>query len=106
MQIPIRADVAMTGEITLRGDVLPIGGLKEKLLAALRGGIKLVILPEENKRDLSDLPKEVTKGLKIYLVHSIDQVFALALEKLPQPKMRVVAPMVAKYDASGKIMSH
>ncbi|MGO4780670.1 S16 family serine protease, partial [Lysobacter sp. 2RAB21] len=60
---PVKADVAMTGEITLRGRVLPIGGLKEKLLAALRGGIRTVIIPEENRKDLADLPKSVTQGL-------------------------------------------
>src|SRR3990167_5900048 len=65
-KIPVRADVAMTGEITLRGQVLPIGGLKEKLLAAQRGGIKLVIIPEENEKDLKEIPKIVTQGLKIH----------------------------------------
>jgi len=77
-QIPVRADVAMTGEITLRGEVLPIGGLKEKLLAALRGGIKHVIIPSENKRDLKEIPKIVTQGLKIHPVKWIDQVFEIA----------------------------
>src|SRR5690606_35659542 len=64
-RIPVKADVAMTGEITLRGRVLPIGGLKEKLLAALRGGIRTVLIPEENKKDLADIPKSVAQGLKI-----------------------------------------
>lgn len=81
--VPVRADVAMTGEITLRGEVLPIGGLKEKLLAALRGGIKHVIIPEENKRDLKEIPKIVTQGLKIHPVRWIDQVFELALRHMP-----------------------
>jgi ATP-dependent Lon protease len=77
--IAIRNDVAMTGEITLRGRVLPIGGLKEKLLAALRGGIKTVIIPEENRKDLADIPKNVTQGLEIVPVKWIDQVLDIAL---------------------------
>ena len=77
--IAIRSDVAMTGEITLRGRVLPIGGLKEKLLAALRGGIKTVIIPEENRKDLADIPKNVTQGLEIIPVKWIDQVLDIAL---------------------------
>lgn len=78
---PIRADVAMTGEITLRGRVLAIGGLREKLLAALRGGIKTVIIPEENTKDLVDMPKSVTKGLEIIPVKWIDEVLDVALER-------------------------
>ncbi|NUO77119.1 MAG: endopeptidase La [Lysobacter sp.] len=78
---PVKADVAMTGEITLRGRVLPIGGLKEKLLAALRGGIRTVIIPEENKKDLADLPKSVTTGLKIVPARWIDEVLDIALER-------------------------
>jgi ATP-dependent Lon protease len=70
----------MTGEITLRGDVLPIGGLKEKLLAALRGGIKTVIIPDENKKDLIEMPQKITKSLKIIPVKKIDQVLDIALE--------------------------
>ena len=77
--VPIRSDVAMTGEITLRGRVLPIGGLKEKLLAALRGGIKTVIIPEENRKDLADIPKNVTQGIEIIPVKWIDQVLDIAL---------------------------
>ncbi|OGO90992.1 MAG: endopeptidase La [Coxiella sp. RIFCSPHIGHO2_12_FULL_44_14] len=83
-QIPAHANVAMTGEITLRGEVLPIGGLKEKLLAALRGGIKHVIIPEENKRELKEISKSVTKGLKIHPVRWIDQVFEIALQHVPE----------------------
>jgi ATP-dependent Lon protease len=78
---PVKADVAMTGEITLRGRVLPIGGLKEKLLAALRGGIRTVVIPDENKKDLADLPKAVTQGLKIIPVRWIDEVLDIALER-------------------------
>ena len=85
--VPVRADVAMTGEITLRGRVLPIGGLKEKLLAALRGGIKTVIIPEENRKDLADIPKNVTQGLEIIPVKWIDEVLDIALVRpiVPQP---------------------
>ncbi|GAB2611152.1 endopeptidase La [Novilysobacter erysipheiresistens] len=78
---PVKAEVAMTGEITLRGRVLPIGGLKEKLLAALRGGITTVVIPEENKKDLADLPKSVTQGLKIVTAKWIDEVLDVALER-------------------------
>ncbi len=83
--IPVRADVAMTGEITLRGEVLPIGGLKEKLLAAHRGGIKVVLIPEENQKDLQDIPKNVREELNIRPVRWIDQVLETALETVPQP---------------------
>jgi ATP-dependent Lon protease len=81
--IPVRADVAMTGEITLRGEVTGIGGLKEKLLAALRGGIKTVLIPEENAKDLQDIPENVKNGLEIVPVKWIDQVLAVALEHMP-----------------------
>ncbi|WP_373020039.1 endopeptidase La [Thiomicrorhabdus sp.] len=84
-KIPVRADVAMTGEITLRGEVLPIGGLKEKLLAALRGGIKTVLIPHDNVRDLADVPEEVKKQLDIRPVQWVEEVFAAALESLPSP---------------------
>ena len=83
--IPVRADVAMTGEITLRGEVTAIGGLKEKLLAALRGGIKTVIIPEENVKDLADIPDNVKQGLEIVPVKWIDKVLAIALERQPVP---------------------
>ncbi|HEY4530370.1 MAG TPA: endopeptidase La [Luteimonas sp.] len=84
-KIPVRADVAMTGEITLRGKVTAIGGLKEKLLAALRGGITTVIIPEENRKDLADIPKNVTDGMKIVPVKWIDEVLDLALERPLSP---------------------
>ena len=77
---PVRADVAMTGEITLRGEVLPIGGLKEKLLAAHRGGIKRVVIPFENTKDLEEIPDNVKHDLEIYPVRWIDQVLELALQ--------------------------
>ena len=83
--IPVRSDVAMTGEITLRGEVTIIGGLKEKLLAALRGGIRQVIIPEENMKDLQEIPDNVKEGLEITPVKWIDQVLAIALERQPEP---------------------
>lgn len=82
-RIPVRADVAMTGEITLRGQVLPIGGLKEKLLAAHRGGIKHVIIPEENRKDLEEIPDNVLRKLKIHPVKSVEQVLEIALQRSP-----------------------
>ncbi|VAX07261.1 ATP-dependent protease La Type I [hydrothermal vent metagenome] len=84
-KIPVRADVAMTGEITLRGEVLPIGGLKEKLLAAHRGGISTVIIPHENERDLVDIPKNIKKDLIIKPVRWIDEVMEIALIHMPEP---------------------
>ena len=83
--IPVRSDVAMTGEITLRGEVLPIGGLKEKLLAAHRGGISIVLIPEENRKDLAEIPKNVKEKLDIRPVRWIDQVLELALQHHPTP---------------------
>ena len=83
--IAVRADVAMTGEITLRGEVTAIGGLKEKLLAALRGGIRKVLIPEENVKDLQEIPENVKNGLEIIPVRWIDQVLETALERLPAP---------------------
>jgi len=84
-KIPVRADVAMTGEITLRGKVLPIGGLKEKLLAAHRGGIKTVLIPDENEKDLADIPKAILRKIDVRPVVTIDQVLELALTEAPQP---------------------
>ena len=84
-QIPIKCNVAMTGEITLRGEVTAIGGLKEKLLAALRGGIETVLIPEENVKDLADIPDNVKSGLEIVPVRWIDQVLEKALERMPEP---------------------
>jgi ATP-dependent Lon protease len=79
--IPVRREVAMTGEVTLRGRVLPIGGLKEKLLAALRAGIKTVIIPSENEKDLADIPDNVKQGLEIIPAETVDQVLKVALVK-------------------------
>ncbi len=84
-QIPVRANVAMTGEITLRGEVLPIGGLKEKLLAAHRGGITQVLIPKDNQKDLADIPQSIKKDLQIHCVSWIDEVLALALQYVPNP---------------------
>ncbi|MBK9237612.1 MAG: endopeptidase La [Rhodoferax sp.] len=97
--IPVRSDVAMTGEITLRGEVTAIGGLKEKLLAALRGGIKTVLIPEENAKDLQEIPENVKNGLEIVPVRWIDKVLELALERmptaLPEEEAVAVSPAVA-----------
>ena len=94
--IPVRCDVAMTGEITLRGEVLPIGGLKEKLLAAVRGGLGRVLIPEENVRDLAEIPDNIKNKLEIIPVKWIDKVLELALERLPQPLPEsAAAPVVA-----------
>jgi ATP-dependent Lon protease len=88
----VRCDVAMTGEITLRGEVLPIGGLKEKLLAAGRGGIKTVLIPEENVKDLVEIPDEIKNRLEIHPVRWIEQVLAQALERQPTPLSDDKAP--------------
>jgi len=87
-EIPVKSDVAMTGEITLRGQVLPIGGLKEKLLAAHRGGIKTVIIPDENQRDLKEIPDNIKADLTICPVKWIDEVLAIALQYLPKPESK------------------
>ncbi|HEY0010070.1 MAG TPA: S16 family serine protease, partial [Tepidisphaeraceae bacterium] len=99
--IPVRADVAMTGEITLRGEVLPIGGLKEKLLAAHRGGIKTVLIPEQNVKDLADIPDNVKNKLEIVPVRWIDKVLEVALERMPTPVVDVPAVAVAAAQVDG-----
>ena len=78
-RVPIRKDVAMTGEITLRGKVLPIGGVKEKVLAAHRAGVKTIVLPKDNEKDLADIPKNVLDTLDVYLVQTMDEVLKIAL---------------------------
>src|SRR5690606_30034010 len=83
--IPVRCDVAMTGEITLRGEVLAIGGLKEKLLAAVRGGIRTALIPEENVKDLAEIPDNIKNAIEIVPVKWIDRVLELALERKPEP---------------------
>jgi ATP-dependent Lon protease len=102
--IPVRADVAMTGEITLRGEVLPIGGLKEKLLAAQRGGIKIVLIPQENVKDLIEIPDNIKNKLEIHPVKWIDQVLEMALERKPEP-LPDVAPVVPPISAIGEAVN-
>jgi len=110
--IPVRADVAMTGEITLRGEVLPIGGLKEKLLAAHRGGIKTVLIPEENVKDLAEIPDNVKNHLEIMPVRWIDRVLELALERYPEPlaeepvKDPVAKPAETSAVSSDPVLKH
>ncbi|MDR2112240.1 MAG: endopeptidase La [Candidatus Accumulibacter sp.] len=108
--IPVRCDVAMTGEITLRGEVLPIGGLKEKLLAAVRGGLQRVLIPEENVRDLAEIPDNIKNKLEIIPVKWIDKVLELSLERLPAPlPEESAAPVVnapAENPAAQSIVTH
>ncbi|MCF8184014.1 MAG: endopeptidase La, partial [Polynucleobacter sp.] len=106
--IPVRADVAMTGEITLRGEVLPIGGLKEKLLAAVRGGIRLALIPEENVKDLAEIPETIKNRIEIQPVRWIDKVLEFALERMPQslpekPPTPAVATAPGEVAASGVV---
>lgn len=109
--IPVRCDVAMTGEITLRGEVLPIGGLKEKLLAAVRGGLRTALIPEENVKDLAEIPDSVKNRIEIVPVRWIDQVLVRALERAPEPLPDVkaeatpVAP-VAEENAGSSLTTH
>ncbi len=116
-KIPVHANVAMTGEITLRGEVLPIGGLKEKLLAAHRGGITTVLIPEENRRDLVDIPKNIKSQLDIRPVKWIDEVLQVALQHMPTARVEGVEPapavvveqkkeMPAKSKSEGKVLPH
>jgi ATP-dependent Lon protease len=99
-RIPVRCDVAMTGEITLRGKVLPIGGLKEKMLAAHRVGIRTVILPKDNEKDLADIPAEIQAALIIRFVENVDQVLEIALERPLTPATHDSVPEVAtKFEA-------
>jgi ATP-dependent Lon protease len=99
--IAVRKDVAMTGEITLRGRVLPIGGLKEKLLAALRAGITTVLIPDENEKDLADISAEVRAKLNIVTVARMDDVLKAALIRLPDPIAWEPEPPPAAADANG-----
>ena len=107
---PVRADVAMTGEITLRGEVTAIGGLKEKLLAALRGGIKTVLIPEENVKDLQEIPDNVKSGLEIVPVKWIDKVLEIALERVPTPLPDDIAvvptPPASEGDLKAQAIKH
>lgn len=103
--IPVRCDVAMTGEITLRGEVLAIGGLKEKLLAAVRGGIRKVLIPEENVKDLAEIPDNVKNALEIQPVRWIEQVLEAALERKPEPLLKVEEPLTAKVAESSAVLT-
>ncbi|NKF23369.1 endopeptidase La [Solimonas sp. C16B3] len=105
-EIPVKAEVAMTGEITLRGEVLPIGGLKEKLLAAQRGGIKTVCIPHENVKDLADIPETVKSTLNIEPVRWIEEVLKIALEREPEPRVETEAPATAAADAADAARAH
>jgi ATP-dependent Lon protease len=107
--IPVRRDVAMTGEITLRGRVLPIGGLKEKLLAALRGGITTVLIPEENVKDLTEIPEELRNMLEIVPVAKIDDVLKVALVRMPEPVVwteDAVPPAAAADGGTSGVTAH
>jgi ATP-dependent Lon protease len=93
-KIPVRRDIAMTGEITLRGKVLPIGGLKEKLLAALRAGVTETIIPKENEKDLPEVPENIREQMKVHLVENMDQVLKIALERpIPEVAEETVQPI-------------
>jgi ATP-dependent Lon protease len=96
-KVPVRSSVAMTGEITLRGEVLPIGGLKEKLLAAHRGGIETVLIPHENERDLVDIPKNIKQSLDIRPVRWIDEVLELALQPYQKSCLGSSGPRPAQH---------
>jgi ATP-dependent Lon protease len=109
--IPVRRDVAMTGEVTLRGRVLPIGGLKEKLLAALRAGITTVLIPDENEKDLADIPDNVKSGLKIIPVKTVGEVLKVALVRQPEAidwvePAEVVSPAAIAADSSEAVVTH
>ena len=111
--IPVRRDVAMTGEITLRGRVLPIGGLKEKLLAAHRGGIKKVLIPEENAKDLTEISDQIKGGLEIVPVSRMDEVLAQALVRKPEriewdeaAEAAAAKPVAGKDDDSSSVIAH
>jgi ATP-dependent Lon protease len=101
--IPIRKDVAMTGEITLRGKVLPIGGVKEKILAAHRSGLKTIIVPRENEKDLADIPKNVLDSLNVYMVESMDEVLKIALA---EPLDAIAAPAAEPIIGDQPSISH
>ena len=112
-RVPVRSSVAMTGEITLRGEVLPIGGLKEKLLAAHRGGIEIVIIPRDNERDLIEIPKNIKQHLDIRPVRWIDEVLDIALsarpeplEVLPEAEVPVAEPGDLAGDRTGALIRH
>ena len=100
-RVAVRKDVAMTGEITLRGKVLPIGGVKEKILAAHRAGVKNIILPKDNEKDLADIPKNVLDSLNIYMVQTMDEVLKTALV---EPLVGRIAPEVQAEPVDGAVI--
>jgi ATP-dependent Lon protease len=108
--IPVRRDVAMTGEVTLRGRALPIGGLKEKLLAALRAGIKTVIIPADNEKDLAEIPDNVKTGMKIVPVKTVEDVLKVALVRMPEAidwvEPETVVPRVLPDADADAVMTH
>ena len=111
--IPVHRDIAMTGEVTLRGRVLPIGGLKEKLLAALRGGLKKVLIPQDNAKDLADIPENVKNALEIVPVSRMDEVLKHALVRAPTPivweeeiPVKGATPNVAGDEEAGGVIAH
>jgi ATP-dependent Lon protease len=108
--IPVRRDVAMTGEVTLRGRALPIGGLKEKLLAALRAGIKTVAIPADNEKDLADIPDNVKKGMTIVPVKTVEDVLKVALVRMPEAidwsEPETVTPPPAAKPEAGAVITH
>ena len=103
--INVRSDVAMTGEITLRGKVLPVGGIKEKILAAHRAGVTNIILPRDNEKDLADIPKNVLDALDLHLVSTMDEVLKIALAG-PLPARIPAAPVVAEVVDAGDTRTH
>ena len=105
-KIPVRRDVAMTGEITLRGKVLPIGGVKEKLLAAHRAGIKNIILPKDNEKDLQDIAPDILEAMSVSLVDTMDEVLQVALERLPMPQGEVAEISDLKSNRPGENLAH
>jgi ATP-dependent Lon protease len=104
-KIPVRRDIAMTGEITLRGKVLPIGGVKEKVLAAHRAGVTNIILPRDNEKDLADIPKNVLDALDLHLVSTMDEVLKIALAE-PLPARIPAAPVVPEVTDAGDTRTH
>jgi ATP-dependent Lon protease len=103
-RVPVRKDVAMTGEITLRGKVLPIGGVKEKLLAAHRAGVKNIVLPKDNEKDLADIPKNVLDTLNVYMVQTMDEVLKIALAEPLAARIPAEAP--AEPDIADDTITH
>ena len=101
--IPVDKNIAMTGEVTLRGHVLPIGGLKEKLLAAHRAGIPVVIIPEDNKKDLADIPKNILDNIEIKTVNNVDEVLKIALTKELKPVKWIEIENISKSKSGEKI---